>query len=486
MKTNIFKVSNTKKYIFFALITLVIVGLFVFFFIKFNKLDDNNYSLTAGSIMYNDDYNYLSVDKSSYLSQKIDGYYYLFQKEGNKTKREKISKNPVVFNKNDYKIYLYGSAYEIKSNGDVITLDNKTEISKTSPTKFYKLRDRKYLMVDSSLRTNDGSIKTTGYLIIELDKQGNATFANNEMNIKTIKPLILKGTTMNFDIANEKLIYGKKEINLKNIIGSTNAYTGESIKNKEEKETDDKKNSSGSGGSGGGGGGGNNSYYDEYITNVINSVNNLTTSVTEVNDKSDMSVKKGEIYYDFSKYVALKSVDSSITTLTINYAVVDANNEYQSVFVELDDNLDNVSRYYLNKNEIVYTIRDLMVDHNYTLSFGYKLVGSDEEVVEDVVNVKTKAPTCSMRVTKLSSTSLTYNIKISSEYKLDSGNVVLSVLGGEVLGTSGINMDAAISDKGYTGNIQFRGLGDINVLSLDNVVYNGARVGLNCSYRFRK
>jgi hypothetical protein len=32
----------------------------------------------------------------------------------------------------------------------------------------------------------------------------------------------------------------------------------------------------------------------------------------------------------------------------------------------------------------------------------------------------------------------------------------------------------------------FRGLGDINVLSLDNVVYNGARVGLNCSYRFRK
>ena len=122
------------------------------------------------------------------------------------------------------------------------------------------------------------------------------------------------------------------------------------------------------------------------------------------------------MHYDFSKYVALKSVDSSITTLTINYAVVDANNEYQSVFVELDDNLDNVSRYYLNKNEIVYTIRDLMVDHNYTLSFGYKLVGSDEEVVEDVVNVKTKAPTCSMRVTKLSSTSLTYNIKISSEY----------------------------------------------------------------------
>ena len=41
---------------------------------------------------------------------------------------------------------------------------------------------------------------------------------------------------MKFDIANEKLYYGKKEIDVKNIIGSTNKYKKESPKTSKEEE----------------------------------------------------------------------------------------------------------------------------------------------------------------------------------------------------------------------------------------------------------
>ncbi len=471
---NKFHVNNAKVFILFALIVIVIVGLFIFFILKFNNLDDNKYPIKEGSSFYNDDYNYLKVEHDSYLAQRFDGNYYWYQKENNRTVKEKIGSNPVVYSKNDYKVYLFGNAYQVKNNGEVVTLSGMTEIVKASPTKFYKLRDRKYLMVDSSIKTNDGSVKTSGYLIIELDKQGNATFANNEVNVKTIKPLVLKGTTMSFDIANEKLIYGKKEINLKNIIGSTNNYKATSSDNKTNITSlsgspQDETSSEG--------------YYDEYVKDVIYSVNNLTKSVTDVNDKADTSVKKGEIYYDFSKYLALKSVSSSITTITINYTVVDSNNEYQNIFVVLDDNKGNTSRYYLNKNETNYVLRNLLIDHNYTLSFGYKLVGSNDEVIDDVVNVKTKAPSCKVSVLRVSNNKLDYNVKISSEYKFDSGIIHLYTDGASS-SSQDVNMNTASSNSGYNGTLSYSRLGSVNTLKLENLVYNGNGVSLDCSFRF--
>ena len=332
MKNKKFKVNNTSAFIFLTIIIAIIIALFVFFIFKFNKLDDNKYDISIGSFFYTDDYNYLKTENKSYLAQRFDGNYYWYQTVNNKKVKEKIGTNPVVYNKSDYKVYLYGTAYQVKSSGEIESLEGLTEITKASPTKFYKLRDRKYLMVDSNMKTDDGSIKTSGYLIIELDKQGNATFANNELNIKTIKPLILKGTTMSFDIANEKLIYDKKEINLKNIIGSTNKYKKEEPKeeDEEDKDKDKSKNNnttttvenSDMGGI----------YYDDYMRDVVYSVNNLTQSVTEVNDKTDDSVKKGEIYYDFSKYVALKYVSSSVSTIEVSYAVVDMSIKVSSLF----------------------------------------------------------------------------------------------------------------------------------------------------------
>ena len=83
----------------------------------------------------------------------------------------------------------------------------------------------------------------------------------------------------------------------------------------------------------------------------------------------------------------------------------------------------------------------------------------------------------------MSSSNLTYNVKIGSEYKFDSGIIHLYVDG--VSSTSqAINMNKAAGNGGYTSSLSFSRLGSINTLKLENLVYNGNSVTIDCSYRF--
>ena len=469
------KVNNVGIFSLFIFIIIGIIALFIYFIFRFINIDNNKYDVVIGSVYYDDDLNYAKTDINSYLAQKFDGNYYLYQKEKNKTVSSKVGKNPVVYNQSDYKLYLYGNAYQIMNTGDVKALTGVTEIPKASPTKFFKLKDRKYLMVDSDIKTEDKTIKTSGYLIIELDKQGNPTFANNEVNLKSIGQVVLKGTTMSFDIANEVLIYNDKKINLKKIIGSTNNYKKDDSTDKTESNDNDNNNQTDNLID--------NTYYDNYLKNVINSVNNLSNSANRINDKTQDTIKKGEIYFDFSKWAALKSVTSSVTTITVNYSVYDPNNEYQSVFLQVDDNKGNINRMFVNKNETKYIIRELNKDSSYTVSFGYAESSNKEETVEDVVTVKTKSPSCNLKINKITSNYITYNLKIDSEYVYDIGQAVLYIDGVKA-GSDEINMKKASSSSGFNGTISYNRLGYLNEITLEGLSYNGTSEVIRCKDSF--
>lgn len=468
------KVNNVGIFSLFIIIIIVIIALFVYFIFRFVHIDSNKYDIAIGSIYYDDELNYAKTDISSYLSQKFDGNYYLCQKEKNKTISSKVGKNPVVYNKSDYKLYLYGNAYQIMNTGDVKVLNGVTEIPKASPTKFFKLKDRKYLMVDSDIKTEDKTVKTSGYLIIELDKQGNPTFANNEINLKNIGQVVLKGTTMSFDIANEILIYNDKRINLKKIIGSTNNYIKDDSSNNTENKNDDNNQTDNLI---------DNTYYDSYLKNVINSVNNLSNSANRINNKTQDTIKKGEIYFDFSKWAALKSITSSVTTITINYNVYDPNNEYQNVFLQVDDNNGDVNRMFLNKNETKYIIRELNKDSSYTISFGYTENIGKEETIEDVVTVKTKSPSCKLKINKIASNYIDYNLKLDNEYVYETGHAVLYIDGLKI-NSEEINMKKASSSSGFNGTISYNKLGYLNEIALEGLSYNGASEVIRCKDSF--
>lgn len=473
--------KNRNSFIILILIALIFICLFIFFINLFKNFDNEEYKITSGSVLYTDNLDFIKTKKAATLDQKIDGKYYI--NEDNKKTR--IGTHAVVYNSNDYNINLYGKAYQVFENGDVVIKKGKIIISKSSPSKFYKLADRRYLFVDGTIKSTDGTIKTRGYLIINIDKKGNATLANNELNVKIVKNLTLKGSVYEFDIAKEILKYKDQKINLKNIIGSTNDYKEEvssektgntyitnninNITNNNNNNNNTVLESSGR-----------SEYYDNYLSNVINGINNLTNNINNNNIKTAESISQNGIYYDFTRWIALTGVTSTVNSITVNYSVFDPNSEYASVFITLSNANGVVSKIYLNKKDSNYTFRNLSVDTKYKVTLGYSLETNASLVTSDVAIIKTKAPNNLIKVTKIANNKIYYQVNMDINYVYQSGTLKL-ICDNELENTVTVNFNGTTT---YNGSVAYENLGRINELRLENIVYNGSVINKSISNKF--
>ena len=413
-----------------AIVVIVIITFGVFIY-KYMSYDKTKYDIAVGSVLYDEDQNYILTEGDAYITQKMNKKYYLYEKKDGNTYKHVLGKNAVVYKENDTNLYLYGVGYQVLSSGDVNVVEGETRIVKSSPTKLFKLDDRKYLIVDNNITSKDSDVlKTTGYVIINLDKQGNPSFANNLLSFKTVAQVVLAGSNLNFDVPNETMIFNDKKVDLKNIIGSTNEYDPTKVTklsgNTDPSLIDGTETANGIEGSGNGGSGDGeededneflvNNYYDEYLNAVIKSINNLTASVGGVNDNTNVSLSRTAAkYYDFSRWVALKSVSSDATSITIGYSVFDPSNEYQSVYLVIDDNEQDTR--ILDKDATSYTILDRKPGTSYKVSLVYTLVGENMATVKDIVTVRTKEIKYTVKVNKVSKNS--YLVKETNGINFD-------------------------------------------------------------------
>ena len=525
-----------------SIIALVIVVTFGIFIYKYLSYDKTKYEVTVGSVVYDDDMNFIQIQGEAYITQKMDRKYYMYEEKDGDTYKYSLGDNVVVYKEGDQNIYLYGKAYQVLSSGDVNVVDNETKIVKSNPTKFFKLADRKYLIVDSSIRSVDTKgistkvLDTKGYVIIDLDKQGNPSFHNNLVNFKTIAQLTLKGSNLGFDIANEVLVYNDKNIDLKNIIGSSNEYdsskivalsgnTDPNVIDGTETVAKIDSGSNGGGGYGGGGGGGSgyeqsdiNNYYDEYLNAVIKSINNLTVSVSGVNENANASLSHTITkYYDFSRWVALKNVTSDPTSITVSYSIFDPSNEYQVVKLYVaessdalaDINIDSeYNTYVLDKDATTYTIRGLEPGTSYKVTMLYRLVGSNDQVLFDTIEVRTASIDYSIYVTKLSKVSyidessnvhysykVDYELNVDPNYRFTTADIVLSGYSdpnnynpalSEYSVTKALSISEVTSSNKYIGTFTIEdSFSRLNVLKITNMkfcaVYSSAGTEINCS-----
>ncbi len=497
--------NNTKLFVLLSTLLVVLLGVFLFFIIRYSKIEKNVYDIEEGSVLYTASLQYIKTSGKAKIKQAFNGNYYLYETNGVETTKHKLGKSVVVSVPNNSYIDLYGDAYLVNIDGEVVQYKKTNKVSKASPTKIFKLDDRKYLMVDSNIVSkNDKVLNTNGYLYIEIDKNGNASFANNNLSFKTINPIVLSGSQLDFDIANETVTYDKKDYSLKSIIGSSNKYvrkenaiiTDNKSTNETESNTTSKSSSTNSTDSdpfvemdiG---------YYDDYLNSIITSVNNLVVSLRNANDTSSKLINQKTVYYDFNKWVALKGVATTSSTINVSYSVFDPNSEYDVVFVRLTDHNDNSKIYYLNKNNTSYSIGDLVPDTEYNLQFGYKSNNSNKEHIEDEVVVSTCKAAYDLKVNKIStknivgSTSMQitiyYDLKVDLNYKFKTAKLTFTSNGNE-LATTTLSNDASVntatvisSDQiGENGiyhgkleleeNVLFDSSGAENILSLDEVV----------------
>lgn len=466
------KRNNMFLYIVFVVATVIIITVFILFFNVFSKIDKRIYDVNIGSIAFDDNFNYIKTEGTSQISQKLDGMYYIFEEKEGKQYKYKVGNQAIIYNASDNNLLLYGKAYQVMNDGSVVTVEGETKIPKLGNTKFYKLADRKYLIVDREINSvNDNVVKTKEYLIVELDKQGNAIFANNEISFKAIKPIVLATSGIKFDVANEKLIIQEDEIDLKNIIGSTNEYKEEPPKVEDDNNNNTEEEN----------------YYDKYLTEVVRSVNNLANGVSDLNTKSEsVSIDSGQKYYDITKWIALRGVTKDTTTITLDYYVFDPANEYQAVFFEIEDKNGVKKKIYVNKDGTSTVIRDLVPNSEYRITFGYQLINVAEESYVDDVKVKTEKPNYEIKVDKLivkndesdpekKNYEVYFTLNIDKKYVFNQARIHFytdNILKDEkiVLCTKRMDTcDAYVDDDIYHGMIVLPSLGIENKITFENV-----------------
>lgn len=462
--------KNRKLFIILVFLVFLAISLFSYFIFYASHAEVEEYTLAEKSVLYDINNNYLSLETSSILKKGFDGNYYITASVGEDN--YKIGKNAVVYNSDDYQMYIYGLTYQLYEDGSVRKTEKQETIVKSSGPFFYKLDDRKYLMVDSKIFSEDKSIDTTEYLIIELDKQGNATLTNHAINVKTINPLILKGSKYDFDVVHEKLIVGEKTIDLKNIIGSTNEYVDKDYEIDDSKEENTAENIS--------------DYYNDYLNKVVDSFTNLYDSVGNINNAN--KDENDDVYLDLTRWISLNKVTSGITNVTLNYTVFDPNNEYSQVFLEFRpaNSDEDYTRIYLSKEQTNYTIYGLNYNQEYTIHFGYILAANIDEyqtsIVSDAVKVKTKIPEINLKIQKVTSSRIYYVITFDNNYALDSAIVSLYSDNG-LLKEISLTKDMIIEGK-YQDFFEYENLGFLVEVRMNNIVYDGDFTDLSYSTKY--
>jgi len=431
------KSKNKVLFAIFILIVLLIV--FILVLSVYNSKENKNveeYKISLNNSIYDKDFSYISLKNDAILKKEWDGNYYLI--ENNSSKKYDLGTETVLYDKSKNQLTLYGAIYQVYENGETVQKTGKTSINNLSDFQFFKLSDRKYLIVSSNIKGIDFS--TVNYLIVSIDKAGNATLLNNDVNIKTINPLILSTDNIKFDIANEKILIGEKEVDLKKINGSTNEYVEEKEENKRpsnenintDNTTNNQNNNNNNNNAGSSSG-----IYNQIISQIIN-ISGLVSS----------TVNKTNLY----KNISLRSVNVGASYLDVTYSIIDPQNKYLSIFLALEDEDENVNFYYLNKDSTRYRISGLNPNKQYKLSMNYIVSGNSSSQVADSVIVITSTDPTSVKITRLNGSIVSYKVKMYNEYEFSSANVVLTNCeDGQYLGLRELNVSNALSSVGDMG-----------------------------------
>ena len=230
-----YDIKNKRNIGIILAIALLIIIMFSLVIKVFNNRDKNEYTVAEKTLVFDKDKTIIKTDKESVIKTKWNKKYYLIKDKEN----IELGNTAITYNEESGILKLYGKYYEITSGDEINITSGETEIKSTALTKFYKLEDRKYLLVDKEISSIDGLLTTSDFLMVDLDKVGNATLTNHKVSLKAFSNTILVTSNYTFDIANEILTFGSDKIDLKKIIGSSNNYTKEELTPKENQDGND-------------------------------------------------------------------------------------------------------------------------------------------------------------------------------------------------------------------------------------------------------
>ncbi len=473
--------NKTKRTIMIVLVLcVVIVIVFSLFLKKAIDVGKSVYQVDSGTILFDKDKNMITTNESGTLRIRWGGEYYLTYKD----KNYDLGSHAVLYDSNSGNIALYGKFYEVKKNGKVDVIKGENKIKSSVNSKFYKLADRIYLILDRTIESSDSSFVTSNYLLVHLDKSGNATLLNDKTSYKTIQPSVIRTSSYTFDIANEKLNYGTEDIDLKKIIGSTNQYDKDTYNLNSDGKKDDSSDGNGGSGSGSGSGSGGNgsgngnsdgsgtsgigtggtgsngangSLNGSTNTGISNGVNNNGTTASNdssfnnnySNGGNGISDDTVQEVINATRNTSVIRISPGINDISVDYVVYDPNNEYKSVYVEVENTTNSVTNLvYLSKTDTNLVIRDLEPNVYYNLKFKYTYYDDKKNLKEytfDEVGLHTELPQIYLNVVRIIGNKLYYKISFDKNYVVTGGSVNLYLNDQYTNVTSSISASGSVS-----------------------------------------
>lgn len=406
-----YDVKNKRNIGIIIVISVIIIIMFSLVINLFLSADKKEYQVLANTLVFDKDKTIVKVDNSGIIKTKWNNKYYLIYDEFD----YELGDTAIAFKEDTGEIFLYGRYYEISSGDEIKVTSDETVIKNSALTKFYKLADRKYLVVDKEIKSSDGILSTTDFLMIDLDKVGNATLTNHKVSLKTFSETVIVTSNYTFDIANEILTYGSDKIDLKKIIGSSNTYT------KEDLVPEENTNSIG-GGTG----------ITDITENIGNNGNGQGNKEESSNGKENSNTVIEEIK-KASKNTSIISVNANTNKIDVDYVIYDPYNEYTSVYMEVRrEGSNSVETIHLNSNSTNYVIsNNIFPNTNYEIVFKctYINIETGEEIRETIDNIKvtTKLPSISIKVTNTSFGKITYQITTDNSYNITTGKLIVLV-----------------------------------------------------------
>ena len=487
MKLRKYDLRNRRSFLIVGIIAIILIVIFSFFIYKFIKIGNVEYKLDSGTVIMDNNNDSMVLKENATLKMKWTGNYYL--KFDDSKKEEVLSPNVISYD--DGKIYLYGKFFEVRNKDDIVITKDETKIDNISTPRFYKIEDRKYLLVSGSIISSDGQISANDFLLVELDKSGNAKLTNNKVNLKTISKTTLVTSTYEFDINNELLKFGDDTIDLKKIIGTSNQY----------KEDDSKGSGDGTeDGTGDGTGTGNGGGNETGQTNTGNVVTPDSKGEV-VNNKDNKDNKPDDTKKPQATVTSVVGVTASYNNINANYVIYDPYNNYTSTFVEVRNSSGAlIKKVNMSKSGNSVILDNLDYNSTYTLLFKYSYTENGEEkyntYYEETVN--TKSPKYYITLNKVSNISKTvsYNVNLdnSAFNEIISGTVPVTINDTLRVGDTVIygNISKEVTEgkvpKFLSGTFALPDniyVGDVVTIKVNSVNINGKTINYNdIEYRF--
>lgn len=491
--------GNKKRFALFAIIIIIIIILLITSLRLALKHEPEQYKIESNVTLYDSDYVPIKTEEEATINKKWDGNYYLTLNNSKST--YKLNKKVVSFNETKSKVTLYGEVFKVLFDGQVEKYVKDTEIKNNSGDQFYKIADRQYLLISDSIRNESGSISTSKYLYVIIDKSGNTLILNNQIYAKTINPIVLTTSSYKFDIANEKLLVGSNEIDLKKIIGSSNEYkekepeeqeenTNETTKEDTEDEEDNKNNNNN-----------NNNNNNENIWGPNANMQNGEGSANGNQNNQDGSVNTGGSIGQgggitnsntnktpLAKSVSLRGAIATSSYIDIEYVVQDPENKYQTVYAFIEAvGYENMIA--LDKNATTYRLTDLEPNTEYKITLGYKQITADNEIedqIEDVLSVRTTRINAKLDITKVlaGKQKVYFNLKLDQNYSFDYAKVALYVDGMKESDIV-VNLAEAVKQDGWSNVLAFENYGSEIVLQVEGTSHDGTPVSTNIQAKYR-